>query len=70
MKRIAFLVVVVVTVLVVVTILPPRSGRAAGDAAPIFVTRIPPGYRDWRLSSVAHEAGDLNDIRAILGMMQ
>ena len=27
----------------------------------------PPGYRDWRLISVAHEEGDLNDLRAILG---
>lgn len=33
----------------------------------IFVTEIPPGYRDWRLVSVAHEEGKLNDIRAILG---
>ena len=37
------------------------------DAAPIFVKEIPPGYRDWKVVSVAHEAGDLNDIRAILG---
>jgi cytochrome P460 len=29
--------------------------------------RIPPGYRDWRLISVAHEASNLNDLRAILG---
>jgi hypothetical protein len=36
-------------------------------AAPIFVKRIPPGYRDWRLISVAHQEGSLNDIRAILG---
>ncbi len=35
--------------------------------SPAFVTEIPPGYRDWRLVSVAHEAGKLNDIRAILG---
>lgn len=28
---------------------------------------LPPGYRDWRLISVAHEGGKLNDIRAILG---
>jgi Cytochrome P460 len=28
---------------------------------------MPSGYRDWRLISVAHEAGDLNDLRAILG---
>jgi Cytochrome P460 len=26
-----------------------------------------PGYRDWKLISVAHEAGNLNDIRAVLG---
>jgi hypothetical protein len=33
----------------------------------VFVTEIPPGYRDWKVVSVAHEAGDLNDIRAVLG---
>jgi hypothetical protein len=37
------------------------------EGSPIFVTEIPPGYRDWRLISVAHEEGDLDDIRAILG---
>jgi hypothetical protein len=38
-----------------------------GDTAPIFVKKIPAGYRDWKVVSVAHEAGDLNDIRAVLG---
>jgi len=33
----------------------------------IFATNIPPGYRDWRLISVAREEGSLCDIRAILG---
>jgi hypothetical protein len=33
----------------------------------VFVTNIPPGYRDWKVVSVAHEAGALNDIRAVLG---
>ena len=33
----------------------------------IFVTNIPPGYRDWTLISVAREEGTLDDIRAILG---
>jgi len=32
-----------------------------------FVTNIPPGYRDWKLISVAREEGSLDDIRAILG---
>ena len=37
------------------------------DSARIFGGHLPPGYRDWRLISVAHEAGNLNDIRAVLG---
>jgi hypothetical protein len=43
------------------------SGYAAGEATPIFGIKIPTGYRDWRLISVAHEEGKLNDLRAILG---
>jgi hypothetical protein len=47
----------------------PQGGTAVNSsrAAPIFGITIPPGYRDWRLISVAHEEGNLNDIRAILG---
>ena len=42
--------------------------RGANDeASPNFGIEIPEGYRDWKLISVAHEAGDLNDLRAILG---
>lgn len=37
------------------------------EGTPIFVNKIPPGYRDWKVVSVAHEAGNLNDIRAVLG---
>jgi hypothetical protein len=43
------------------------SGQSDGEAAPIFGIKIPPGYRDWKVISVAHEAGNLNDFRAILG---
>jgi len=50
----------------VVAHMAPASGQADGEAAPIFGVKIPPGYRDWRLISVAHEEGDLNDLRAIL----
>lgn len=28
---------------------------------------LPTGYREWKLISVAHEGGALNDLRAILG---
>jgi hypothetical protein len=46
-----------------------RTSEAANGsvAAPVFGIKIPPKYRDWRLISVAHEEGSLNDIRAILG---
>ena len=67
MKRITFLAVAVATLAGVIAYAAPTPGQADGEAAPIFVTKIPSGYRDWRLISVAHEEGSLNDIRAILG---
>src|SRR5271154_7217020 len=33
------------------------TGDAAGEVAPLFGIKIPPGYRDWKLISVAHEEG-------------
>lgn len=41
-------------------------GGAAGPAPDRDLT-LPAGYRDWKLVSVAHEAGNNNDIRAVLG---
>src|SRR4030095_15417057 len=67
MKRITFLLIAVATLAGGVAFTAPASRHAAQESAPIFVTKIPPGYRDWRLISVAHEEGSLNDIRAILG---
>src|SRR5271156_6394036 len=67
MKRIAFLLVAVAAVSGVVVCIAHASGQADGEAAPIFGIKIPPGYRDWKLISVAHEAGNLNDFRAVLG---
>ncbi len=43
------------------------SGHSDGKADPVFGITIPPGYRDWKLISVAHEEGNLNDLRAVLG---
>lgn len=48
----------------------PVSSQPASSqplAAPIYGIELPPGYRDWRLISVAREAGALDDIRGILG---
>ena len=41
--------------------------HADGAAAPVFDVNFPAGYRDWKLISVAHEGGTLNDLRAVLG---
>jgi hypothetical protein len=66
MKRITFLL-AVATLAGVAAFTVPVPGHADEAAAPIFVTKIPPGYRDWRLISVSHEAGNLNSIGAVLG---
>jgi hypothetical protein len=67
MRRIAFLLVAVAAMAVVVASSAPASGPADDEAEPIFGIKLPAGYRDWKLISVAHEEGGLNDIRAILG---
>jgi Cytochrome P460 len=67
MKRITFWLVTVAALASFVANSRPASGHSDGEAAPIFGVTIPPGYRDWKLISVAHEAGNLNDFRAVLG---
>jgi len=67
MKRIAFLIVAVAAVVGVVASMAPASGRADDDAVPIYGIKIPSGYRDWKLVSVAHEEGTLHSFAAILG---
>ena len=43
------------------------SGSSNDAGAAIADGKLPSGYRDWRLISVAREEGDLDDIRAVLG---
>jgi hypothetical protein len=68
MKRTTFLLAIVAT-LAGVAAFTARTSRdaSAQEAVPIFVKEIPAGYRDWKVVSVAHEAGELNDIRVVLG---
>jgi hypothetical protein len=67
MKRIALLLAAFVILAGIVAFTAPVSLRADSSATPIFVTTIPPGYRDWKLISVAHEEGNLNSLGAVLG---
>ena len=43
------------------------TGQADESSAPAYVTKIPAGYRDWKVVSVAHEAGKLNSLGIVLG---
>jgi hypothetical protein len=67
MKRVVFVTIVAAAAAVVVGSTVPASGQADGEAVPIFGIKIPHGYRDWKLISVAHEEGKLNSFAAILG---
>jgi hypothetical protein len=69
MKRIIFVFFVVAIAMAAGTIAFTASASGHGDAvaAPIFVTHAPPGYRDWRVISVAHEEGNLHSFAVILG---
>src|SRR5712692_5651964 len=65
--RITFFLLAVATLAAIAAFTAPASGHADEGDAPIFVTKIPPGYRDWKLISVAHEEGTLPNFAAVLG---
>jgi hypothetical protein len=67
MRGFAYLLGAVVVLTGVLGYMAHASGDGDGEAAPIFGVKIPPGYRDWGVISVAHEAGNNNDLRAVLG---
>jgi hypothetical protein len=66
MKQISIFVIAAAMAVSVIGSMPLSAGGAADESLPIL-GKIPPGYRDWKLISVAHEEGNLNDLRAILG---
>lgn len=67
MKGVPLMVAAAVGLVCVVAAQAPTPQPSEETAAAIAGGRLPPGYRDWRLISVAREEGDLDDIRAILG---
>src|SRR5499433_2539425 len=68
MRRIVFALTAVAVLGGAAAYLAPASGQAEGEAAPIYGIKIPAGYRDWRLISVNHLAGNnVKQVRAQLG---
>lgn len=68
-KRVVMVVTIAVGVagIALATVAAKRSGQAGSRSGGGSGISLPAGYRDWMLISVAHEEGNLNDIRAILG---
>jgi len=66
MKQFTVLLVAVATLAGIAGVAPAFEHKD-NDDAPIFVTRIPSGYRDWKWISSAHEEGNLNSLGAVLG---
>jgi hypothetical protein len=67
MKRIEYMLVAVVALTGAVGYMSLAPAHADGAVTPVFDVKIPVGYRDWKLISVAHEEGNLNDLRGVLG---
>lgn len=67
MKRMMILLMSVVGIAWATVWIAPKRVRADGAGSPIYGVTVPDGYRDWKLISVAHEEGSLNDLRAQLG---
>jgi len=67
MKRLTFFLAALATLCGVVAFRAPASGQTEAEAAPSYGVKIPPGYRDWKLISVAHEEGNFNSFAAVLG---
>jgi cytochrome P460 len=67
MRRIVLVLVAVVTLSSLTAFIAGGTAHAGQESAPVFVKKLPAGYRDWKLISVAHEEANLNSFAAVLG---
>jgi hypothetical protein len=67
MRRIILLLVAVAALAGVIAYMVPAFAQADKNSSPIYLSKMPSGYRDWKLVSVAHEEGNLNSFAAMLG---
>jgi hypothetical protein len=50
-----------------IAFMPSASGQTDREAAPIYGVKLPAGYRDWTLISIASVGAPVSDMRAKLG---
>jgi len=67
MKKLLVLLITSIMAMDISTVMVFSAGDVDSEDSEIFAGKLPVGYRDWKLISVAHEEGNLNDLRAVLG---
>lgn len=67
MKPKSALAIAATSLALVIAYMGATAGRADENSAPVYVTKIPSGYRDWRVISVANEEGNLHSFSVVLG---
>jgi hypothetical protein len=67
MKKLPILLIASIIAMGIGTVMAFSAGGADSEDSEIVQGKLPTGYRDWKLISVAHEEGNLNDLRAVLG---
>jgi len=67
MGRLGLFVIAVAALVGVFAVANPSSPPAGDAAGAIDEGKLPAGYCDWRLISVAREEGELDDVRSVLG---
>jgi Cytochrome P460 len=67
MKKRSIISVVTVATACVFTSALSTPGGTDGVGSPIYGVTVPQGYRQWELIAVSQEAGNLDELRAILG---
>lgn len=67
MKPIVWLAAAIAAAASVVTYILPATGQTDGDAVPIYGIKLPAGYRDWQMISIATIGAPVSDMRVKLG---
>jgi hypothetical protein len=67
MKKISIISIATVAIACVFASTSSTAGDTDGAASPIYGVTIPLGYRQWETIAVSQEAGNLDELRAILG---
>jgi hypothetical protein len=67
MRRVVYIAAGVAVAAALITCVVPALGQSGGDATPIYGIKLPAGYRDWPVISIASVGPPQNDLRVKMG---